>query len=431
MNGKSRTLRVNYLARVEGEGRLVVRLKGNRATEVQLSIFEPPRFFEAFLRGRSYREAPDMTSRICGICPVAYLMSACHAMEDAVGIRVEGPLRALRRLIYSGEWIESHALHVFLLHAPDFLGYPDAMAMAKEHGEWVKKGLRMKKAGNAVMERLGGREIHPINIQVGGFYRVPGRGELDELLPELRWGREAAAECLEWASSFTYPVLERDYELVALRHPQEYPMCEGRVVSSRGLDIEVREYEQHFAEEQVPHSHALHTRRVGGGSCLSGPLARYHLNFDRLHPWVQQLARRMGLSPPVKNPFRSLQIRLLEIAQAFQQAIEIIEAYVPPTEAFVPATPRAAIGHGATEAPRGLLYHRYALDETGTIAEARIVPPTSRNQLAIEEDFFAIAPELAALPHAKATHRAEQVVRNHDPCISCATHFLTLRIERD
>jgi coenzyme F420-reducing hydrogenase alpha subunit len=196
MSKRKRTILVDYLARVEGEGSLTLHLAGDLVTEARLAIFEPPRFFEALLRGRSYLEAPDITSRICGICPVAYLMSACRAMEDALGIRVEGQLRELRRLIYCGEWIESHGLHVVLLHTPDFLGYPDAMAMARDHGEWVQKGLRLKRAGNEIIRVMGGREIHPINVRVGGFYSVPRRAELEALLPELRWGREAAAEWL-------------------------------------------------------------------------------------------------------------------------------------------------------------------------------------------------------------------------------------------
>jgi len=425
-----RTIQVDYLARVEGEASLTIKLEGEKATEVRLGIFEPPRFFEAILRGRAFHEAPDITSRICGICPVAYLMSACHAMEDALGLRVEGQLRALRRLLYAGEWIESHALHVFLLHAPDFLGYPDAMAMARDHGDRVRTGLRLKKAGNAIVNLLGGREIHPINVRVGGFYRAPSRTELEALLPELRWGTEACAGCLEWAAGLSFPAFERDYELVALRHESEYPFCEGRVVSSKGLDLALRDFDDNFVEEQAPYSNALRARIRGRGAYLCGPLARFNLNFDRLSPEVQRLAAGAGLTPPCRNPFKTILVRLVEMRHAFEEAIRVIEGYSPPPAPFVEAAPRAGRGFGGTEAPRGFLYHRYTLDEGGLITGAKIVPPTSQNQLSIEGDLFEMAPELARLPHREATHRAEQAVRNHDPCISCATHFLTLKVER-
>ncbi len=431
MKSRTRTLEVDYLTRVEGEASLSVRLEGERVTDVRLSIFEPPRFFEALLRGRSYLEAPDITSRICGICPVAYLMSACRAMEDALGVQVEPSLHALRRLLYCGEWIESHCLHAFLLHAPDFLGYPDALSMAKQHGEWVQRGLRMKKAGNAIVSLMGGRSIHPINVRVGGFYRAPARAELESLLPELRWSRDATAESLEWMSRFSFPELSRDYEFVSLRQSDDrYPMMGERVVSSGGLDIAVREWDAHFEEEQVPYSTALQARRVGAGAYLCGPLARFNLNFDRLEPEVQVLARKAGLSVPCLNPFRALLVRLVEVLQAFTDAIRLIESYVPPTVAHVDSPARAGTGHGATEAPRGLLYHRYTLDEEGGITDARIVPPTSQNQRSMEDDLRVLAPELASRKHAEATHLAEWTIRNHDPCISCSAHFLTLKLER-
>ncbi|WP_224246306.1 Ni/Fe hydrogenase subunit alpha [Hyalangium gracile] len=430
MTNRTRTLQVDYLTRVEGETSLTLRLEGDKATDVRLSIFEPPRFFEALLRGRSYLEAPDITSRICGICPAAYLMSACLAVEDALGVQVDGPLRVLRRILYCGEWIESHALHVFLLHAPDFLGYPDALSMAKRHGEWVQRGLRIKKAGNTLMSILGGRSIHPINVRVGGFYRAPSRAELEAHLPELRWGRAATAEALEWMAGFPFPAFERAYEFVSLRHPSEYPLLGGRIVSSEGLDIPVHGWDAHFEETQVPYSNALHARRVGRGAYLCGPLARFNLNFDRLAPEVQEAARRAGLSVPCRNPFRALLVRLVEVLHAFTEAIQLIERYEEPAAPYVDTPARAGMGSGATEAPRGLLYHRYTLDPDGAIREARIVPPTSQNQLSIEDDLRTLAPELASRSHAEATRLAEQAIRNHDPCISCATHFLTLKVER-
>ncbi|MEZ4263753.1 MAG: nickel-dependent hydrogenase large subunit [Polyangiaceae bacterium] len=430
MRAKTRTIKVDTLARVEGEGSLLIRLEGGRAAQVELRIFEPPRFFEAFLRGRAQAEVPDITARICGICPVAYQMSSCHAIEDVAGVAVGGVLRALRRLLYCGEWVESHALHVFMLHAPDFLGYDDALAMAKDHPDVVRKGLRIKKAGNAIVAKLGGREIHPINVRVGGFYRVPTRDELRELLPEIAWAKGAAREALGWVAGFTFPAFERDYELVALRHPDEYPFCEGRIVSSKGIDIAVREFDDHFVEEQVAHSTALHARVRARGPYLCGPLARFNLDFDQLSDVARDAARAVGFEPPCLNPFKSILARCVEMVQALDEAERIIGAYTPPDRPFVDVAPRAGTGFGASEAPRGLLYHRYSVDDEGTITDARIVPPTSQNQKTIEDDLFAMADTLAALPHREATWRAEQAVRNYDPCISCSTHFLQLRVER-
>lgn len=431
MKSEIRTIRVDALARVEGEGALHVRVRGDKVIGVELRIYEPPRFFEALLRGRAFTEAPDITARICGICPVAYQMSAVHAMEDALGVRVEGPLRELRRLLYCGEWIESHTLHVYMLHAPDFLGYEDAIRLARDHPDLVQRGLELKKAGNAIVALLGGREIHPINVRVGGFYRVPTRRELEPLAERLRRARDQALETVRWVAGFPFPDFEGDYEFVALRHASEYPFNEGRIVSNRGLDIAVREYEDHFAEEQVPHSTALQSMRKGGGAYLVGPLARYSLNYDRLPPPVQGVAREAGLGPTCGNPFRSIVVRSIEILYACDEALRIISAYEAPAAPFVKVEPRASIGYGCTEAPRGLLYHRYRMDPAGILQEAKIVPPTSQNQRSMEGDLRCFVERNLALSEDRLTWLCEQAVRNYDPCISCATHFLRLTVGRE
>ncbi|MGB8346875.1 MAG: Ni/Fe hydrogenase subunit alpha [Ktedonobacteraceae bacterium] len=431
MTNDTRIIKVDYLARVEGEGALYVRIKDNTVKDVKLKIFEPPRFFEALLRGRNYSEAPDITARICGICPVAYQMSAVHAMEGAFGVKVDGQLRALRRLLYCGEWIESHSLHVYMLHAPDFLGYPDVVRLAQDYPEIVKRGLRMKKAGNAIVKLLGGREVHPINVRVGGFYRVPTASELVSLVEELRWGRDVALETVRWVAQLSFPDFEQDYEFVALHHPEEYPMNEGRLVSNKGLDITAQEYEQHFIEEHVPYSTALHSHLQKRGAYLTGPLARYTLNFDQLSPLAQEAARAAGLGSACYNPFKSIIVRSVEILYAFDEALRVIENYKMPDAPAIEVHPRAGTGYACTEAPRGTLYHRYRLSDEGLIMDAKIVPPTSQNQKRIEQDLWSYVARAISLPDDQLTWQCEQAIRNYDPCISCSTHFLTLHIERE
>ena len=427
----TKTIKVDYLARVEGEGAFKVVIRDGKVKSAELSIFEPPRFFEAFLRGRAFTEAPDFVARICGICPVAYQMSSVHAMENALGVTVDGPLRELRRLLYCGEWIESHVLHVHMLHAPDFLGYEGAIDMARDHGDAVRRGLKVKKAGNDIVNFIGGREIHPINVCVGGFYRVPKKREFAELTEKLKWGRDAARDVVRWVSGFDFPERERDYTFVSLRHPGEYPFSEGHIVSNRGLDIDVADYDKHFEEMHVARSTALQSRlKQTGEPYLVGPLARYALNFDKLSPLAQEAAREAGLGPTCTNPYKSIVVRAVETLYAFDEALRVIESYEEPERPFVPVEPRAATGYGATEAPRGLLYHRYQLEADGTIATAQIVPPTSQNQASVEADLTNFVEGFLDLPDKQLQHRCEQTVRNYDPCISCATHFLKLDIDR-
>ena len=428
---RRRTVRTDLLARVEGEGAMYVELDGNEVRDVKLRIYEPPRFFEALLRGRAFTEAPDITARICGICPIAYQMSSVRAMEDACGVAIDvGPIRELRRLIYCGEWIESHSLHVYLLHAPDFLGYPGFVEMAREHPQVVERGLQLKKVGNAVMALVGGREVHPVNVRVGGFYKAPARRELDTLVEPLERARESALETVRWAGTLPFPEFTAAPEVVALADLGRYPIDRGRIVSDRGLDIAAADFDQHFVEEHVEHSNALHARIRERGSYLTGPLARYNLASELLWPTAREAASEAGLGTSCHNPFQSIVVRAVELVQACDEALAIISAYEPPDRPAVEVQPRHAVGHATTEAPRGMLYHRYEIDEQGTILDARIVPPTSQNQLAIEEQLRAVVQENIELGDDELRHRCEQAIRNHDPCISCATHFLELTVKR-
>ncbi|MDP3980849.1 MAG: Ni/Fe hydrogenase subunit alpha [Chlamydiota bacterium] len=427
---KNRTINVNYLARVEGEGSLHVVIKDDKVKDIKLKIFEPPRFFEAFLRGRDFREAPDITARICGICPIAYLLGASYAMEDICGVRVEGQLRALRRLVYTGEWIESHVLHLAMLHAPDFLGYQDAIQMAKDHPDVVKNALRMKKIGNDIMIMLGGREIHPINLKVGGFYKVPTKRQLRSLLEDLQWGQEAAISLIKLVRTFPFPDFEQDYEFIAIQHPDEYAIIEGDLVSNKGFHVPISEYDNYLIEEHVAHSTALHTHVRGRDTCHVGPLARYSLNFKQLPSYIQDLAHESGLEDSCKNPFKSIIVRGIEMLYAFDEAIRLIEAYEEPDQPAIDVIPRAGTGYGCTEAPRGICYHRYSIDEKGIIKDAKIVSPTAVNQATIEKDLWHFVPSNINLADDALQWQCEQAIRNYDPCISCSTHFLKLKIER-
>lgn len=438
MTHKNIDFRVPTLARVEGEGALHVSVERGDITDLRLEIYEPPRFFESFLRGRGFGEPVDITARICGICPVAYQMSAAGALEHIAGVDVDGGLRDLRRLLYAGEWIESHVLHIGFLHAPDFLGAESGIELAGRHPKLIENVLRLKKVGNDIMEVVGGRPIHPVNVRLGGFYRAPDRDMIADLAAPLAWARQTAVELVEWVAGFDFPDERIEHELVSLRHPTEYAVLDGRLVSDRGLDIDVGDFDAEFTEHQVPHSTALHARRVGSDDTyLTGPLARWANNRDRVPADVDVLATRLGVPDVERNPFRSIVIRGLEVVIAVMEAQGIVDAYVEPDASSVPVTPAAGIGWGATEAPRGVLVHRYETDDAGTILDARIVPPTSQNQAAIEADVRRVVERhLREHPLAddaadhELQHLCETAVRNHDPCISCAAHFLTVDIRR-
>jgi len=425
----TRRLALDLMTRVEGEGAFEVVLDGDRVQHAQLRIFEPPRFFEAFLRGRAALETPDITARICGICPVAYQTSACIAVESAFGVRLDPMISALRRLLYCGEWISSHTLHIHLLHAPDFLGYPDAMTMAADHRTAVERGLALKKTGNELMELLGGRAVHPVNVRVGGFYSVPDRADLAPIAERLRAAQDAALATVEWVAGFEIPEMQVDHEMLAVQTPDRYAIESGSIVSTGGLRFGPEEFEQHVAESQVPHSTALQAR-LDGRRHLTGPLARYCLNSAQLSPLARSAAAAAGLPAQCRNPFRAIVVRAVEVVYAVEEALRIIDGYRPPRNPFAEVIPRAAVGHGVSEAPRGLLYHRYEFDADGTVRAARIIAPTSQNQGAMEHDLAAVVTENIGFDDAALTALCEKTIRCYDPCISCAAHFLTVRVER-
>ncbi len=429
MNPEIRTLNVGTLTRVEGEGALHVTLTGGAVDTVELKIYEPPRFFEAFLRGRRHTEPPDLTARICGICPVAYQISACNAIEDACGVTLDPELVALRRLLYCGEWIHSQTLHICLLHAPDFFGCHDAIEVAKNHREFVERGLALKKAGNQLMEQLGGRAIHPINVRLGGFYSVPDRSDLVATAEMLRRALDDAVYLVRAVSEFDFPEVEVDHEMLALTDPNGYAIENGTIRRSNGTPFPVDEFSNHVVETQVPHSTALHAT-LDGGRYITGSLARYSLNSAQLSPIARQAAADAGLGDQCRNPFRSIIVRAVEVVYAVEEALRIIEEYRRPARPFVDVPPRAAVGHGVSEAPRGLLYHRYEIDDDGLIRSATIVPPTSQNQSAIEHDMAELVSANLTLDNKALTLLCEKSIRNYDPCISCSTHFLTLTVDR-
>ena len=426
-----RVIQVESLARVEGSGALHLTLEDGRITDLRLEIYEPPRFFEGFLRGRGAAELADLVARICGICPVAYQMCALQAVESAFGVTLDPEVRALRRLYACGEWLESHLLHLLFLAAPDYLGLDDAIGLARIHPAELERGLRLRKLGHRLVALLGGRATHPVGACIGGFSRLPRRRELRELAGELDAALPEAEALLRFLAALPLPSRPRPMELVSLRHPDEYPMNEGRIVSTEGLDLAPAEFDSAFVESQVAHSTALHCRRRDDGSSyLVGPLARVALNAERLPPAAAAALAALAPRLPAPDPPASLLARGIECLAALEEARRIAGAVDPPPRPAAEWAPRAALAHAAVEAPRGLLAMRIETDARGDLVAVRIVPPTSQNQARIEDDLRELLPDLLALSEEEARRACETAIRCYDPCISCSTHFLRLTIER-
>lgn len=422
-------IHVDYIARVEGEGALKIKVKDKQITELQLRIFEPPRFFQGFLVGRKFDEVPGIVSRICGICPASHQITSIQALEDALGVETSQQTKDLRLLLALSQYIQSHTLHIYFLALPDFLGYESAIAMAKDHLPAVERALKLKRLGNDLTALVGGREVHPVTPTIGGFTSVPSRKELQAIGERLQEARADALATIDLVNSLKIPSFERDCEHVALSADDAYAINSGRLVSTKGLNIPVWQYRNHIKERHIPHSNALHSYVEGRGSFLVGPLARVNLNMDKLSPAARKIAEDTGVFPTL-NPFYSILARAIELLHSIDTCLEIIERLDPQPE-DIAYTVQAGQGFAITEAPRGVLYHSYRINDQGLVEEADIVSPTAHNVANMEEDLRAFAPSVLDLPLEEATLKCEMVIRNYDPCISCSVHFLRLEIERE
>ncbi len=431
-NDPVETKRIPIIARVEGKGSLEITYRNDpqslRKTidQVRLRIFEPPRLFEKILEGREPQEVIDIVARICGICPAAYQVTAAKALESAAGISLSPGLQTFRRILTCGEWIESHSLHFHLLAAPDFLGYADVLEWAKHDPEAVEAGFRIHAVGNGLLTLLGGRSVHPVGVRVGGFHRLPSREACQRMVEQIREVLPLATALIPWAAGFDVPRTTRSFTSVSLRDPGHYPMNEGRIASDRGLDIPPDQFEHHIREFQVPDSTAFYSL-MDGEIALVGPLARLNLNSRWLPPDLLDIVEKTGVTFPSANLWHGFLARAIEIRYALGEALRLLSELPQDVLPFVPAPPATGVAIAATEAPRGLLWHRYDLGEDGRVEKARIIPPTSQNQSLIEEDLQQSLLEAGpGAPEEEILRRSERIVRNYDPCISCATHFLKL-----
>ena len=428
---KSYEIKVQHLARVEGEGGVWVRIKDGKIEYVEVNIFEPPRFFEAFLRGRSYLEAPDLTARICGICPLAYVMAASRAMEKILGIQVSEETDKLRKIAFYGEWIESHVLHFMFLHAPDFLGQHSIFDIAKENPQVVKDAVGLRKWGNRAIEIVGGRPVHPVGFRVGGLHRIIKKEELLPLLKNFNEVEKMARNLLEFVVNLPIPEIEYDLVLMSLKGDREYPILKGVVANNLGGEFPEDDLEKNITVEQKIYSNALHYRLKNGRPYITGPIARFNLNYDLLAPEVKDILEKAGYKAPLKNTYQSIVARAAETYHAVLEIKKLIESYSEPPQPYIEAEVRAGKGAAISEAPRGMLYHYYEVDENGKIVYANIIPPTTQNYAAMEEDIIKVQDLIVNAPREKAQRVVEMTIRNYDPCISCSVHAIKLKILRE
>jgi sulfhydrogenase subunit alpha len=430
----SRTIVIDHLARVEGHGGVTVELDGEAVRQVRFDIFEGARLLETAVRGRRYNEVAPVASRICAICSAAHALTSLKATEQAFGVAVSPQTELLRELLCRGENIASHALHLFLLAAPDYLGVPDAAALAGRHPEAVLLGLRLKKLGNRIQEVIGGRAVHPVNAVVGGFARLPSEDDLVALHAGLRQGladSEAAVDLI--ASLAPAETCRASPRLVALLSPDGYGYYAGQEVAVADDGARVRlpaaGYRTWLRECAVEHSHAKHSA-VNGSPFMVGALARVLLRRERLSPRGAAALGKLGLKYPPASPLDNNKAQAVELVVDVEQALKDVQALLGRGLAPEPAVavePREGAGAAATEAPRGLLVHSYSYDRRGRLVAADVITPTAMNAASVEEHLRRTVERSPDAGDEALRRRLEMVVRAYDPCISCAVHLVRHR----
>ena len=428
--GKSSSIAVHHVTRVEGHGNIVIDLQDGRLTRCDLEIVESPRFFEVLLKDRPYQEAPRITCRICGICSVGHATASVQAVEAALGVKPGPRTGVLRRLNMCGEWLQSHVLHAYFLVAPDAFGASSVIPLAGEKPEVVARALRLKRLANEVCYTVGGRHVMPISYQAGGMSYWPSLPELEALRAKLEAARPDIDATVELFATISWPQASREVEcLAAMDEDGTYPMMGGPIHSSTGKTFAPRAYREAMHEYLVEHSASKHVKGQDG-TVRVGALPRFNLAFDRLHPRAQAAAKRLGLAPGLTNPFLYTAVQVVESVQAFEEAVTLTDALLadPTPEERGPVThPRGGEGVGICEVPRGTLVHDYNIGADGRIIRANCIIPTGQNLASIEEDLRAFVPAIVEKPEQEIAHYAEMLVRAYDPCISCSVHVLDVR----
>jgi sulfhydrogenase subunit alpha len=419
---------VHHLTRVEGHGNIVVDVKNGELVKCDLEIVEAPRFFEAMLRGRPYYEASHITSRICGICATGHATASLRATENALGVEISEQTELLRKLVFHGEIIDSHVLHVYMLVAPDFFGVGSVLPLASSHPEVVKRALRIKKLSGDLCAMVSGRHTHPIAMTVGGFTHLPTIEELLAMKERLVAAREDMDETIALLKALPWPQFERETEYVSLQKDDEYAYIDGVIATTDGFTYELPDYRKVTNEYLVPHSTAKHTKH-NRESYMVGALARFNNNYEQLHPRAKAAAEELGMKPIVTNSFLNSAAQAIEMVHCVEDSINLIDELV---DRGIKEEPRYQFqgkggeGVGSCDVPRGILFHNYIIDDEGLIQGANCIIPTNQNYGNMEADMRALVPQVLDRPQEEITHMMEMLIRAYDPCISCSTHFLNV-----
>ncbi|UCD03197.1 MAG: Ni/Fe hydrogenase subunit alpha [Candidatus Aenigmatarchaeota archaeon] len=426
---KSYTL--ESLTKVEGHARLDVEMDGKNVKKAEIAVFEPSRYFEHMVRGKPFDLVPTISQRICGICSVMHTVAAIKAVENGTGIKPSPQTVDLRRLLLHASNLHSHTAHLFFFTAPDYLGVDDVMGIARKHKKKMELAIELQKRSSDIVKQIGGRSIHPVNCRVGYFNSVPDLGEVESMTEQFREIKQLSTEAAELFLSFKYPKFENKTQYLALQEKGVYDLYEGSVSVFGGKGFTVPCYRKNIEEETIQRSTAKYAM-YKGKPYMTGALARLNISGSRLSPSAKKLLRKHKIKVPNFSTFTNNIAQAVEMVHLCDRALEILGKYDKSgfKEEKKQVKPKAGEGVAACEAPRGTLYHHYRFSPSGKCTYANIITPTCQNVRNMEYDMQQWMPSIIKESDANVKKKLEMLIRAYDPCFSCSTHFLELKLRR-
>ncbi len=423
---KKLDINVHHLTRVEGHGNIVVNYEKGKVENFKLEIVESPRFFEVMLKGRHFTDAPQITSRICGICAVGHTIASLKACESAIAITPSKQTQEMRKIILNAEMMQSHVLHVYFLALPDFLNVSSVIPLVKTNPDEVKRALRLKKLANDICEVLVGRHVHPISMVVNGFTKIPDENDLLTVKKMLLNAEDDINKMIGLFGSIKMPKFSNKTNNLAITNNNEYAFYDGILTTSNGNKLPDKDYLNLIKENVVTHSSAKHVG-INNSTYMVGALARLNLSYDKLHPKAKKVLDNYNIPLPDYNSFNNNLAQVIETVHSFYDSLERIDYILDSkikNEDYKDYNIKAGRGIGVCEVPRGILFHEYEVDNDGMITNANCIIPTGQNLANIESDLKKRVPEIIDMTKEEITHDLEMLVRAYDPCISCSAHFL-------
>lgn len=423
----AKTIKLDHITKIEGHANLTLSIDGGKVKKCELGAVEGSRYFEGLLKGRKCYEAPEMTSRICGICSCIHTIGSIQAVESALGMKVSEQTRLLRELIVLGERIRSHATHLYFLALPDYLGYESALVMGPKYKNDLVRALKLTKLGNDIVFEIGGRDMHPVSAQVGGMLKLPKQEAIDNLRRKLQDAQADAATTARLFKRLKSPKFDCPTEYFSLHDGNTYPTLYGNLASQSGK-FRKEDYHKYLEEYHEPYSTANFVVKKDK-RYMVGSLARLNNNYRFLSKNAKKLVNDAKLKFPVTNPFLNNFAQAVELVHSIDRAIEICRKLKIHKDRPVEMKFKKSRGIGIVEAPRGILIHDYEINDRGDIVRANIITPTCQNLLNMQEDIRVYLPSLLKLSEKKIVLEVEKLIRAYDPCFSCSAHFLKVNWE--